>query len=141
VSAPVRAAPTVEGGRVFVVGIDNQLTALDARTGEVLWTHAGIIEDAGLLGGASPAAEAGVVIAPYSSGEIFALRAETGRQLWSDSLAAIRRVGALASLADIRGLPVIDRDIVVATSHSGRTAGIDLRTGARIWEQDIGGIH
>jgi outer membrane protein assembly factor BamB len=61
--------------------------------------------------------------------------------LWSDSLAAAQPVGALSSLADIRGAPVIDRDRVLAISHSGLMVSIDLRTGDRIWEQDIGGVH
>jgi len=36
---------------------------------------------------------------------------------------------------------VIDRDRVLAISHSGLMVSIDLRTGDRIWEQDIGGVH
>ena len=70
-----------------------------------------------------------MVIAPYSSGELFALRIETGRPAWSDSLAAVRRFGALAGLADIRAEPVIAGDMVIAVSHSGRMVGIDLRSG------------
>src|SRR3546814_14206991 len=58
---PRRAAPTVAGGRVFVVSIDNQLTALNAETGEKLWSHTGFSEPAGLLGGASPAVEGDIV--------------------------------------------------------------------------------
>lgn len=139
--APVRAAPTVSDGRVFVVTLDNQAIALNAETGERLWGHAGISEVAGLVGGASPAVERDVVIVPFSSGEIFALRAENGRLLWTDNLTAVRRVDAISSLADIRGLPVIDRDVVLAISHSGRMAAVDRRVGARLWEKDIGGTQ
>lgn len=140
-NGPTRAAPSVAEGRVFVVTVDNQLEALDAETGAVLWTHTGILETASLLGGASPAIGADSVIAAYSSGEIFALRLQNGRPSWSDSLTAIRRVGALATLADIRGMPVLDNDRVIAVSHADRMAAIDLRSGTRIWEQQIGGIN
>ena len=140
-SGPIRAAPTVADGRVFAVTVDNQLEAVDAYTGVPAWTHTGILEVAGLLGGASPAAGTGVVVAAYSSGEVFAVRQETGRPLWSDSLAALRQVGALASLSDIRGMPVLDGDTVFAVSHGNRTVAIDLRTGARVWDQEIGGIN
>lgn len=139
--APVRAAPSVSEGRVFIITLDNQVIALNAETGERLWGHAGISEVAGLVGGASPAVERDVVIAPFSSGEIFALRAENGRLLWTDNLTAVRRVDAISSLADIRGLPVIDREIVLAISHSGRMAALDRRIGARLWEKDIGGTQ
>lgn len=140
-SAPIHSAPTVAQGRVFVITVENELNVLSATDGHKLWTHNGIPEPAGFAGGASPAVAGDVVIVPYSSGEIYALRIENGRPLWSDSLAAAQPVGALSSLADIRGAPVIDRDRVLAISHSGLMVSIDLRTGDRIWEQDIGGIH
>lgn len=141
VSGPMRAAPAVRDGRIFAVTKDNQLHALDAADGRLLWSHTGILESAGLLGGASPAVEGDIVIVPYSSGEIFALRVENGRELWSDNLAAIRRLDAVSGLADIRGHPVIDSGRVYAISHSGRMVAIDLRSGRRIWEVKIGGVE
>jgi outer membrane protein assembly factor BamB len=140
-NAPVRAAPTVAGGRIFVVTVDNRLLAHNAQDGEPIWNHTGIFETASLLGAPSPAADGGIVLAPYSSGELFALRVENGRVAWSESLTPLRRGGALASLADIRGMPVIDRGLVLATSHSGRTAAIDLRSGGRAWELQVGGVN
>ncbi|HZS84091.1 MAG TPA: PQQ-binding-like beta-propeller repeat protein [Stellaceae bacterium] len=141
VMAPLRSAPTVADGRVFAVTVDNQLDVLSAADGHQLWTQSGTPETAGLLGGASPAVEGDVVVVAYSSGELFALRVENGRQLWSDNLALTRRTDAISALADIRGRPVIDRGSVYAISHSGRMVAIDLRTGERTWEQDIGGTE
>ena len=141
VTAPVRGAPTVADGRVFAVTVDNELETLSADDGHLLWTHNGIPETAGLLGAASPAVSNDIVVVPYSSGEIFALRVENGRPLWTDNLATARPLGALSTIADIRGRPVIDRGRVYAVSHSGRMVAIDLRTGDRVWEQDIGGTH
>ncbi len=66
---------------------------------------------------------------------------ENGRPLWSDSLASASPADAVSALADIRGRPVIDRGRVFAVSHSGRMVAIDLRTGERVWEQDIGSSH
>jgi outer membrane protein assembly factor BamB len=140
IPAPARGAPTVMKGRVFAQSLDNQTFAFSAKDGELLWSHTGILESAGLLGAVSPAADSGVVVAPYSSGEVFALRLDNGRTAWQDNLTAIRRAGALSGLSDIRGLPVIDRGLVFAVSHSGRTVAIDERTGVRVWEQEIGGV-
>lgn len=139
--SPIRAAPTVADGRVYAVSVDNTLYAFDLRTGEELWTHSGILEGAGLLGGAAPGVGSGVVVAAFSSGEVFALRDSNGRPAWSDSLTAARQLGPLAALADIRGAPVVDEQFVIATSHSGRMAAIDLRSGVRVWEQPVGGIE
>jgi outer membrane protein assembly factor BamB len=139
--APVHGAPTATEGRVFAITVDDQLEVFSAEDGHLLWTHTGIPEPAGLLGAASPAVEGDIVVVPYSSGELFALRVENGRVLWTDDLATAHPLGALSSLADIRGAPVIDRDRVFALSHSGLMVAIDLRTGDRVWEQDIGGTH
>ncbi len=140
VSGPIRAAPTVADGRVFAVTKDNQTHALDAATGQELWSHTGIAETAGLLGGASPAVAGDIVVVPYSSGELFALRVENGRALWSDNLSAVRRSDAVSALADIRGRPVIDGNRVYAASHSGRMVAIDLRSGRRVWEAEVGSV-
>ncbi len=136
---PSRSSPTVGAGRVFAVTIDNQTVAFDEESGKKLWTHSGISESAGLLGGGSPALVGNTIIAPYSTGELVALRITNGRMLWSDSLVAVRRTDTLSSVAHIRGHPVVDRGIVYAISHSGRLVAIDLRTGARVWDQSIGG--
>ena len=139
--APFRAAPTISGGRVFVVTLDNQSFALASADGRVLWDHTGIQEPASLLGNASPAVSGSVVIVPYTSGEVYALQVENGRVIWSDSLAAVRRTDPLSDIAQVRGLPVIDRGLVFIVSHAGRTAAIDMRRGNRIWERDLGGTE
>lgn len=139
--APMRAAPTISGGRVFVVTLDNQSFALAAADGRVLWDHTGIQEPASILGTASPAVSGSVVIVPYTSGEIYALQVENGRVIWSDSLAAVRRTDPLSDIAQVRGLPVIDRGLVFIVSHAGRTAAIDIRRGSRIWEREVGGTE
>lgn len=140
-SGPMRAAPTVWAGRVFAVTVANEMYALSASDGRELWTHSGLREVAGLLGGAPPAVDGGVVVVPYSSGEVVALRVENGRQVWTESLTAIRRSDAVTAIAHIRGQPVIDRGIVYIVGNSNRTVAVDLRTGTRLWEVAVGGIH
>ncbi|MEO5373682.1 MAG: PQQ-like beta-propeller repeat protein [Alphaproteobacteria bacterium] len=137
--APLRAAPTVSGDRVFVVTKDNELRVLSTTDGRELWTHTGIQEVASLLGSPSPAVDSGVVVVGYSSGELFALRVENGGVLWSDSLTTVRRSDPLSNMSDIRGRPVIDRGRVYSISHSGIMVAIDLRTGQRLWELEAGG--
>lgn len=138
---PIRGAPVVADGRVFVVTLDNQLLVLNVETGERLWNHVGVQETAGLLGSASPAVARNTVIVPYSSGEVLALLTDDGRQVWSENLSAIRRLDPLADIAQVRGLPVIDRDLVLAVSHAGQMLAVDLRQGVRAWQAEIGGVQ
>ena len=75
----------------------------------------------------------------FSSGEITALRVENGSVAWSDNLSNLRAAGGLASLPDIKALPVIDKGLVIAISFSGRIVAIDERTGNRVWQREFGG--
>ncbi|MBX9635778.1 MAG: PQQ-binding-like beta-propeller repeat protein, partial [Magnetospirillum sp.] len=137
----MRGAPTVRGGRVFVITVDNQTHALAAEDGAVLWTHQGISEGASLLGGTSPAVDGNVVVVPYSSGELFALRVDNGTVLWQDQLTTVRRTDNVATLSDIRGRPIIDRGRVYAIGHADLLVAIELRSGRRLWEREIGGVQ
>ena len=139
--APFHGAPTVIDGRVLAVNVNNQLLAFAAADGRQLWIHTGLPEGADILGTPAPAVAGDTVVVAYSSGELFALRLENGHAEWTDNLATSQPMGALSSLADIHGRPVIDRGRVFAVSHSGRMVAIDLRTGDRVWEQDIGGTQ
>lgn len=139
---PIRGAPAADGGRVFVITYDNQLHALDAESGRLLWTHTGLTEQAGLLGAANAAIEGSIVIAPYSSGEVVALRADTGTLAWGEQLVrSAGRISGVGALNDINGRPVIDRGRVYAVSQSGRFVAIDLRTGERVWERTISSVQ
>ncbi|MEQ8357103.1 MAG: PQQ-binding-like beta-propeller repeat protein [Kiloniellaceae bacterium] len=139
--SPMRGAPVADNGRVFVVTLDNQLLVLNDDTGERLWNNVGVQETAGLLGSASPAVARNTVIVPYSSGEVLALLTDDGRALWTENLSAIRNLDPLADIAQVRGLPVIDRDLVLAVSHAGRMLAVDLRQGVRAWQADVGGVQ
>jgi outer membrane protein assembly factor BamB len=139
--SPIRGAPVVSDGRVFVITLDNQMLVLNVATGERLWNHVGVQETAGLLGSASPAVARNTVVVPYSSGEVLALLTDDGRTVWSETLSAVRQLDPLADIAQVRGLPVIDRDLVLAISHAGRMMAVDLRQGVRAWQVDIGGVQ
>jgi len=141
ISGPARAAPTVRGGRVFILTVDNKVVAMNAKTGKTLWTHAGAAESSSLLGSASPAVDAGIIVIPYTSGDLVALKVDSGRLLWQDTLSTIKRTDVVSNLAHIRGRPVIDRGRVFAISHAGLMASFDLRTGRRLWQQEIGGLE
>lgn len=138
---PFRGAPTVVAGRVYALTQDNQLFALGADKGETLWSIAGTVETAGLLGGGAPAFAQDTVVVGFSSGELNALRAENGRTVWSDALARTGRTTALAALTDIDASPVIDRGRVFAIGHGGRMAALELATGQRVWERNFAGTQ
>jgi outer membrane protein assembly factor BamB len=140
-TAPVRAAPTVKNGLIFAVTINNQLEVINYHSGDPVWSHNGILETAGLLGGSSPASDGEVVIVPYTSGEVYALRADNGTPLWSESLANFQRLDPVSSLYHIKARPVIASNMVYLISHGGQMKAVDLHTGETAWMKSIGGIR
>jgi len=85
---PLHSAPTVSGGRLFAVTDDNEMIAMNAATGDVIWTYQGIVETARMLTAPAPAVVGEVVIAPFASGELIAMRVQNGSVLWQDALSS-----------------------------------------------------
>lgn len=139
-AGPLRGAPTVAFGSVFVMTQDNQIFALNAADGELQWQESGSSTQAGVFGVAAPAAGQGTVIAGYSSGELAAYRYENGRVLWADALARTSISTQVGSLTDIDADPIIDSGRVYALGQGGRMAAYELVTGQRIWELNLAGI-
>jgi len=138
--APLRAAPTVYGGRVFVVTTDNRVVAFAARDGKKLWEYLGANQATGLLGAASPAADDGVLMIAMRNGAVAALRAESGSLLWDDSLASSRKSAGQTAFADVKASPVMYKGRAYAIGNGGFMASIDIRTGTRMWTKAIGGV-
>jgi outer membrane protein assembly factor BamB len=137
-TAPPRSAVSFAVGKIFVTTLDNQTQVINAEDGQTVYSHAGLPQSEGVLGQAVPGVDSTITVIPYSSGEIFALRLETGRVAWQDNLVSIRHTNALWSLTDISTPPVLDRGIVYEVSQGGRFVAIDERSGARMWQHEVG---
>ncbi|MEO1488735.1 MAG: PQQ-binding-like beta-propeller repeat protein [Pseudomonadota bacterium] len=139
-AGPLRGSPTIAFGQVYVMTQDNQVIALDASDGSLLWDESGSTMQSGVFGVAAPAAGQGTIVAGYSSGELSAYRYENGRTLWSDALARTNISTQVSSLSDIDADPIIDSGRVYALGQGGRMAAYELVTGQRIWELNLAGI-
>jgi len=137
---PLRGAPTLSNGNVYVVSQDNQIFALRESDGNVEWTGSGTLEVSGVFGVAAPAAGQGTVVAGFSSGELNAYRYENGRIVWQDALSRTSISTSVGTLSDIDAEPVIDQGRVYAIGSGGRMVALELVTGQRIWEINAGGI-
>lgn len=137
---PLRGAPTLSNGNVYVVSQDNQVLALRQSDGNVEWTEAGTLEVSGVFGVAAPAAAQGTIVAGFSSGELNAYRYENGRILWQDALSRTSISTSVGTISDIDADPIIDQGRVYAIGSGGRMVALELVTGQRLWEINAGGI-
>ncbi len=136
---PARSAPTIADGRLFYVTFDDRLLALDIADGHQIWAYRAQAATTSLLGQPAPAYSDGLVVAGFGSGELATLRADSGGVAWTDSLAAAIGKTVTSGVSAIRGLPVIANGRVYAIGLGGLTLSIDLRSGRRLWEREIGG--
>ncbi|MBY0407363.1 MAG: PQQ-like beta-propeller repeat protein, partial [Rickettsiales bacterium] len=141
VMAPLRSAPKVAAGKLFVVTLDNQLLVMNPADGELLWTHRGITEQAGMMSSVSPAVVGPLVLVPYSSGEIYALEIATGKEVWSHALSSGKGSLANALLSGISGDPLVDKEVVISVSSGGSVAVQGVATGQKSWERPIGSLN
>jgi len=128
---PLRGAPTVSNGAVYVMSQDNQIYSLKEEDGSNNWSQAASLEIAGVFGSASPAVGAGTVVAGFSSGELNAYRYENGRHVWQDTLQRTSIRTSVSSLSDIDADPVIDDGRVYAVGQGGRMVAMEMVTGQR----------
>src|SRR4051794_26662892 len=137
---PLRGAPSIGSGAIYVMSQDNQIYSLKESDGSPNWSQAASLEIAGVFGSAAPAIGQGTVVAGFSSGELNAYRYENGRMVWQDALQRTSIRTSVSSLSDIDADPVIDHGQVIAIGQGGRMVALEITTGQRQWELNIAGI-
>ena len=130
------AAPIVNNGVMFVSTPNNQVLAIDAKAGNILWTYRRPRPQ-----GANVAHDTSRGVALYgdkvyfAAGEavIVALDAKTGKEVWATKVAE-NNSGYYISLAPL----VAGGKVMVGTSGGeygvrGFVAGLDAETGKELW--------
>ena len=117
------AAPAVADGRVFVPTADNFLIALDAETGEEIWSF-----EAGHSFWAHPVVVDGVIYQSSMDHNVYALDSSNGSVLWQSPLN-----GAVPSAP-----AYVDGTLYVG-SFGGVMHALDASTGEELWAFDADG--
>ena len=141
--SPIRIAPAVTDKMILVQTVDNSLYALDKTNGKEIWKFNVAHEDTVIAGGAVPAYDAGdnVVVAGFSNGEIVVLNATVGTPLWTSMLVSNEQVSSTTEINTIGSYPIIQEGIIYAISNSNSLVSLDMRTGDKLWEKEIGSMQ
>jgi outer membrane protein assembly factor BamB len=118
------AQPVVDSkGRVFVLDVEAQITAIDSNTGRRLWKRSlrGDEDSDGTLGGGL-AAVGGRVFVTTGFAQVIALEAASGKMLWRRNVSA-----------PFRSAPTVADGRVFAVSTDNHSHALDATTGAVIW--------
>ena len=136
--AAARSAPTVAEGRLFLATLDNQVLGLSVADGKKLWSYQAQAPDTTVLGLPAPAYADGILVCGFGSGDVLALRAANGSVVWGESLASARGRTSVSDLSSVRGMAVISNGRVYAIGLGRLMLAIDLRSGRRLWEREVG---
>lgn len=140
-NAPGGSAPTVLNDLVYVVSRDGQAWAIEKGDGRIRWRFPGVPSTSVFSGGPGVAARSDIVVFPFPSGQVVGAFAEGGLTRWSQVIAGARpgQAGSLAA-TDISGDPVIDGDTLYVGNISGRVVALNVVTGDRLWEANVGAV-
>ena len=143
IESPIRIAPVVTDKMLLIQTVDNTLYALDKTNGQELWKFGVAQEDTVIAGGATPAydAEDNAVVAGFSNGEIVVLNATVGTPLWSSMLVANKQVNSSTEINTIGAAPIVENGVIYAISNSNSMQALDMRSGDKIWEKEIGSMQ
>ncbi len=137
--APVRSAPTVAGGRIFLVTRDDIAYAVDRR-GSLVWNIAGPeASGARVLGGASIAVRGQNVVVPFSSGRVYGVSV-SGAVRWMVDVNQSALSTVRGTIGEISGDPVIAGGRVIVANQGGQTVGLNLNTGIQSWSVPRGAL-
>lgn len=118
-------SPTVADGVVYATSTEDQVVALDAKTGTKIW-------DAKPQGGSSgfysaPAVSGGLVFVTSLNHRVYALKADTGAVAWTFMTGAINTSS-----------PAVSGGLVHFSSWDGYAYAVDAATGTQRWKVRLG---
>lgn len=112
-----QSSPVHADGRILVGGADGRLHALDAASGEPVWSFA----SGGAIRGNAAVADGRVHFGSWDH-HVYALDARTGERLWAYDTGGI-----------VQDTPAVAGGKVVIGSRSAKLFALDAATGAELW--------
>ena len=140
-AGPIRGAPSIALGNIYVTTQDNQIFAIAGGDGKVQWNEAATLQISGRVrrGGARDRAGHRRRRLLLGRTQRLSLRKRAER-CGQDALSRTSISTAVSSLSDIDADPVIDSGVVYAIGDGGRMVALGLTSGQRQWEVNIAGI-
>ncbi len=119
----VRGSPLVVDGVVYIGCYDNNLYALDAKTGEFIWKFA---TEGGIA--SRPASDGELVYVSSEDTRMYALSGEKGTLAWT-----------YYAGGPIRSSPVISEGHVFVGADDARLHVVNMFNGSGAWKQEVAG--
>jgi len=112
------------------------LVALDAQSGEQLWTYESEVPPLSLRGVSAATAAAGGAIVGTASGKLVVNILESGQTAWEQAISAPSGATELDRIVDIDSRPLVSGSQVFVISNDGTLASVELRSGRVMWQRE-----
>ena len=131
-------APLVAGGRVFVLGADRSLVALDGRTGTRLWAlqrpaEPLVLRQAGVL------LPVGNTLVAGLAGRLAGIDPDHGDIRWEAPIASARGTNDVERLVDLVGDAYRQGSVVCARAFQAALGCVDAASGRLLWTRSASG--
>lgn len=135
----VIARPAIGQGVVVVRSNDGRVTAFDAATGERRWFWVRDLPPLTVRGNAPVTLAPGFVFVGTDEGGLTALSLVDGRVMWEQPVGVADGRTELERMADVDGAPVLDGNVVIASSYKNSTVAFEGPSGRPLWVAEAGG--
>jgi len=139
VTSEVIAPPVIGHGLVLVRSDDGRVSAFEVESGERRWFWTRELPALTVRGNDAPALGQNHVFIGNADGSLVALAVNDGRVLWEQTVADPDGRSELDRMADVDGQPLLDGNLLYASSYKQRTVAIDAPTGRPLWNSEHGG--
>jgi outer membrane protein assembly factor BamB len=137
IGSEVLAPPAVAPNVVVARSVDGRLRGFSTLNGNELWSVAQNTPALTLRGNTAPRVAGATVLSGFNNGRVGAYEVATGEAIWEVAVANPTGRSDLERLVDVSaGLQVVGNTAYVV-GYQGRAVGIDLNSGAVLWQQDM----
>ncbi len=138
VRGPLRQPPVIAETLIFVVTDDDEVVALDRRSGKRVWSyHRDAPEGFTIAGHAGLVLSQDLLITAFSDGVVVAFEPKTGKVAWErdTSIEIEQAPDAPQRFGDVDTTPVVDGDTIYIASFSGGLFELSRSSGSIEWHR------
>ena len=133
----VLSAPQTDGKVVVVQTYDGRAQALDAKTGNLLWSYDSNVPVLTIRGTSTPILRDGRAYIGFANGRVIAFDAMDGGIEWELRVAIAQGRSEIERMVDVDGAIAVVGNELYAASYQGYVVAADLRTGRKLWQQEV----
>ena len=136
VEGEVMARPAADNNYVIVHTARGMLMALNADTGEQVWTISMEMPNLTLRGDSSPVAMSGGVFWGTANGRLAAAIVDSGQLIWQQPVGTPKGATEIDRLVDSDASPIVLGGSLYTVGINGQLVAIDLRSGSPTWKRN-----